>query len=43
MNNTKNSTPARDFTLYGEHFSSRFLLGTALYASPQLMRDSIIQ
>ena len=35
--------PAKDFTLYGETFSSRFLLGTALYASPQLMRDSIIQ
>jgi thiazole synthase len=35
--------PAKDFTLYDETFSSRFLLGTALYASPQLMRDSIIQ
>jgi thiazole synthase len=35
--------PEKDFTLYGETFSSRFLLGTALYASPQLMRDSIIQ
>lgn len=32
----------KDFVLYGEHFSSRFLLGTALYSSPQIMRDSII-
>ncbi|MDF3012976.1 MAG: thiazole synthase, partial [Cellvibrio sp.] len=32
--------PEQDFTLYGETFSSRFLLGTALYASPQLMRDA---
>src|SRR5690554_7672558 len=30
-------------TLYGESFSSRFLLGTALYASPQIMRDAIKQ
>ncbi|MGS2718079.1 thiazole synthase [Eionea flava] len=28
-------------TLYGEQFSSRFLLGTALYHSPQAMCDSI--
>ncbi len=28
-------------TLYGESFSSRFLLGTALYTSPQRMMDSI--
>jgi thiazole synthase len=28
-------------TLYGEHFSSRFLLGTALYKSPEIMRASI--
>lgn len=28
-------------TLYGETFRSRFLLGTALYNSPQLMRDAI--
>lgn len=28
-------------TLYGESFQSRFLLGTALYASPQIMRDAI--
>lgn len=33
----------KDFVLYGETFSSRFLLGTALYASPQIMRDSIAQ
>lgn len=31
----------KDFILYGERFSSRFLLGTALYSSPQIMRDSI--
>lgn len=30
-------------TLYGENFSSRFLLGTALYTSPQIMRDAIAQ
>lgn len=30
-------------SLYGEEFTSRFLLGTALYNSPQLMRDSIDQ
>ena len=28
-------------TLYGERFQSRFLLGTALYPSPQIMRDAI--
>lgn len=28
-------------TLYGEQFSSRFLLGTALYQSPTIMRDAI--
>lgn len=28
-------------TLYGEKFSSRFLLGTALYPSPQSMLDAI--
>lgn len=27
--------------LYGQHFTSRFLLGTALYPSPQSMIDSI--
>jgi len=37
------SAPQRDFTLYGESFSSRFLLGTALYSSPQIMRESITQ
>lgn len=29
------------WTLYGEQFSSRFLIGTALYPSPQIMRDAI--
>lgn len=28
-------------TLYGEQFSSRFLLGTALYNSPQIMREAV--
>jgi thiazole synthase len=28
-------------TLYDRNFNSRFLLGTALYPSPQIMRDSI--
>ena len=30
-----------ELTLYGERFGSRFLLGTALYNSPELMRASI--
>ncbi len=30
-------------TLYGETFHSRFLLGTALYKSPQILRDAIAQ
>lgn len=30
-----------NLTLYGESFTSRFLLGTALYDSPQIMRDAI--
>jgi len=30
-----------EFTLYGKSFSSRFLLGTALYPSPQSMLDAI--
>lgn len=28
-------------TLYGETFASRFLLGTALYPSPQVMREAV--
>jgi len=28
--------------LYGEHFDSRFLLGTALYHSPQAMSEAIV-
>lgn len=35
---TSTDTP---FVLYGETLSSRFILGTALYPSPQSMRDSI--
>lgn len=35
------SEPRDTLTLYGERFSSRFLLGTALYSSPQAMLDSI--
>ena len=31
------------FSLYGETFNSRFLLGTALYPSPQVMRESILR
>lgn len=34
-------TTADHWTLYGTTFSSRFLIGTALYPSPQLMRDAI--
>ncbi len=37
-------TPVTDtdpLTLYGKVFSSRLLLGTALYASPQLMLDAV--
>lgn len=29
------------WTLYGKPFTSRFLIGTALYSSPQIMRDAI--
>jgi len=37
MSDTRN-----DFlTLYGERFTSRFLLGTAMYASPTLMQEAI--
>src|SRR6201991_5371338 len=28
-------------TFYGKEFSSRFLIGTALYPSPKIMQDSI--
>lgn len=34
-------TTADHWTLYGKTFASRFLIGTALYPSPQLMRDAI--
>lgn len=34
---------ADNLTLYGEQFSSRFLLGTALYPSPQSMLDCVAQ
>lgn len=33
--------PDTKLNLYGEQFNSRFLLGTALYPSPQAMLDSI--
>ena len=39
---SQTSKIADPLTLYGEHFTSRFLLGTALYDSPQLMRDAIV-
>lgn len=29
------------WTLYGKTFSSRFLIGSALYPSPQIMRDAV--
>lgn len=29
------------FTLYGEEFSSRFLIGSALYPSPAIMKDAV--
>ncbi|MCW8196392.1 thiazole synthase [Proteobacteria bacterium 005FR1] len=32
---------ADELTIYGERFDSRFLLGTALYPSPQVMLESI--
>lgn len=35
------TAPVDSLTLYGESFSSRFLLGTALYHSPQAMCDAI--
>ncbi len=31
----------KPLTLYGKRFSSRFLLGTALYSSPQVMLDAV--
>jgi thiazole synthase len=34
-------TTTDPWTLYGKTFASRFLIGTALYPSPQLMRDAI--
>ncbi|MDQ2077273.1 thiazole synthase [Marinimicrobium sp. ABcell2] len=37
MNDLQND----NLTLYGESFTSRFLLGTALYNSPEIMRSSI--
>jgi thiazole synthase len=36
-----NQTVTDTLNLYGETFTSRFLLGTALYSSPQVMRDAI--
>ncbi len=35
------SAPASRLTLYGEEVSSRLLLGTALYPSPQIMSEAI--
>ncbi len=40
-NSSERKIGAKDFQLYGETFSSRFLLGTALYTSPHVMRDAI--
>jgi len=37
-----NPTPDT-WTLYGKTFTSRFLIGTALYPSPQIMRDAITE
>src|ERR1700743_3640193 len=31
----------RNVNFYGNNFSSRLLVGTALYASPKIMQDSI--
>ena len=39
--NQSSPSNADPLTLYGETFSSRFLLGTALYPSPQSMLDSV--
>jgi thiazole synthase len=42
MMHTRPGNPVTDpLHLYGKTFNSRFLLGTALYASPQLMVDAI--
>ncbi len=42
LNPVKNSAGTLDIlTLYGEPFSSRLLLGTALYPSPDILRRSI--
>ena len=35
-------TDSDDWTLYGKTVQSRFLIGTALYPSPQIMRDAIV-
>lgn len=31
-----------DLTLYGQHLSSRLLIGTALYPSPEVMREAVL-
>lgn len=39
---TNTSTQSQDsWTVYGEKFSSRFFIGTALYPSPEIMQQSI--
>src|SRR5690625_5226180 len=32
--------PGDELVLYGQHFQSRLLMGTALYPSPEIMRDA---
>jgi len=34
--------PGDELVLYGQHFQSRLLMGTALYPSPEIMRDAIL-
>lgn len=41
MTLNESTSPDSPFSLYGEILSSRFILGTALYPSPQSMLDSI--
>ena len=44
MNSTKEQRALSkdDLVLYGEHFSSRLLLGTSRYPSPQILEEAVL-
>lgn len=42
MNAAGSQALTDSWQLYGKSFDSRFLIGTALYPSPQIMRDAIV-